>query len=83
MQMFGITREELPVEIRTWKAGGYSFDGNYILDNIDPMEWAIHDFWQNERFTIVIPLSKTAYSKKCRELQIPCDKFWLEKEKET
>ena len=83
MQMFGITREELPVEIRTWKAGGYSFDGNYILDNIDPMEWAIHDFWQDEIFTIVIPLSKTAYSKKCRELQIPCDKFWLEKEKET
>lgn len=82
MQMFDVTREELPVEIQSWRASVYRFEGNHLLNNYDPMEWAIKDYWGGQNYAIVLPLSKTAYNNRCKQLGVPADKFWLNKDKE-
>lgn len=78
-EMLNITKNELPDPIKNWCACEKRNVGNHLLDDYDPLDWVIKDYWYNMNFSIALILSKTAYSQKRKEYGLPEDKFWLNK----
>ena len=74
--ILGITHKELPEQIRYWCASQRRHGGNYLLDDYDPMDWVIKDYWYHMNFGIALVLSKSAYNEKRKEYGLPEDKFW-------
>lgn len=78
-ELCGCEQDELPELIRHWKNARYS-SGNSILDNIDPLDWAIRDPWEKMRMDVRIYVSKREYNKLCKEYETGNESFWLKKE---
>lgn len=76
--ILGITKDELPEQIRNWKTTKRNYSGNHLLDNLDPMDWVIKDYWYQMNFGIALVFSKSAYNKKRKEYGLSEDKFWKE-----
>lgn len=49
------------------------YRGNSILDNIDPMEWALTNPWTDMYFLLVIPFSKRGLKRKRKEMGLDSD----------
>lgn len=74
--MLDISLDEVPVQIRDWTSQEKYIRGNYLLDDYDPMDWVIKDYWYDTNFGVALVLSKSAYNKKRKEYGLPEDKFW-------
>lgn len=55
----GIARTELPEVLQHW-VSEEPYDGNHILDRIDPMGWAVVDPWRQLDFGVSIYISNAA-----------------------
>ena len=71
----GCAKEDLPEQIQHWgEKKGY--DGNHLLERLDPLSYMIDDPFQKLRFRIAILVSKTEYLAICEEAGVEKDKFW-------
>ncbi len=66
----GVAHEELPAVLQNWNLYRL-YVGNNILDRIDPMEWAVENPWQKEKFRINVPLSKRGIAQLRKEAKMP------------
>lgn len=64
--------DELPDVLRHWKNSSYhypeDYEGNSILNRVDPMDWIVKDPWNELRFNVVIGIGKKYLSKVKKEL---------------
>lgn len=51
--------------------------GNYIIDNLDPMDWVIKNHLSDLNFNVGILLSKSAYNDICKKYGTKPNKIWL------
>lgn len=64
----GCTIEELPELLQHWHSRNDSaYVGNSILNRIDPLEWALHNPWEDLNFSVKACLSRSAYNKIMKE----------------
>ena len=55
-KLCNVTVSELPEELRHYNYGLYH-QGNHLLDNYDPMDWAIKDHYNEKEFNFAVVLS--------------------------
>lgn len=58
----GCPVSELPDVLQHWMASAH-YQGNSILDRIDPMAWAIKNPWEKQRLGVILYLSKSGLNK--------------------
>lgn len=77
LELTNLTREEIPKELRNWSSKPREHKGNCILDNIDPCDWVIKDYWSKLCNGIIIPMTKSVYNNFYKKYGKESDKFWL------
>ena len=77
MILTGCKYDEIPDVLKNWSAWPKRHKGNCILDNIDPCDWVIRDYWYEFAGRINIFLSKTEYNNQYKKRGLEPDKFWL------
>lgn len=60
--LIGQPVSELPDVLQHWMASA-RYQGNSILDRIDPMAWAIKNPWEDQRLGVILYLSKSGLKK--------------------
>jgi hypothetical protein len=87
-ELFGVKVEELPVGLQHWYLHE-PYDGNSILDRLDPSDWVLRNPWCEEysgadgapfRPQVYVTLSRTAANEIRKRLGLPL-KNWKELEK--
>lgn len=63
--------EKLPDVLQNWSPGDRTYEGNHILDRIDPMNWQAADPWRRHVFTFYIPLSIRGLAKCTAKRRMP------------
>lgn len=64
-ELAGCALSELPDVLQHWCINR-NYEGNHLLDRIDPMAWALRDPWQKMRFRVLIHLSARAMNDICK-----------------
>lgn len=72
----GITKDELPEQLRHFEKDINRYHGNHLLNNIDPFLWVLKDEYNTMNFDITIFLSKKQYLEFCKEAGVEAIKFW-------
>lgn len=65
----GIALEDLPVHLRHYKMKGYL--GNSTLNRLDPVDAYIRSPWDEVCLNVIVPLSKSMFTKLRAELGLP------------
>lgn len=78
VDLCGCSISNMPVMLQHWKAEDRDYNGNPILDCLDPMDWAVENPF-NKDIDIVIYFSKRAFNKLCKDYQTGNEQFWLNK----
>ncbi|MEC0487160.1 MULTISPECIES: hypothetical protein [Bacillus] len=81
-ELCGCKKEELHELLLHWKAEKRS-PGNSIINNVDPMDWAIKDPWEGLRMDVRIYVSKRAFNQLCKQYNTGNERFWLSKNDES
>jgi hypothetical protein len=68
--MANVPVKELPDVLQHWYQTE-RYDGNCILDRIDPLEWKCKNPWMEETFEVVIGLSKRQFNRECKKRGLP------------
>ena len=69
----------LPDVLQHWTQADL-YEGNPILDRIDPMGWVVENPWRNLGLDVAIYLSKRAYNQLRKGLDLPPNRFWNQAE---
>lgn len=77
--ILNIDIKDFPIQIRNWNKKERICKGNQILENLDPCDWVIHDYWYRFGGTIDILMTKTEYNDLYKKYGLKPDKFWLDK----
>lgn len=51
-------------------------NGNQLLENLDPLDWAVENPWEKMRMDVKIYLTKREYNKLCKQHQTGKESFW-------
>ena len=70
----GVTVKDLPVWLQHWYLNE-PYDGNSILDRLDPLDWVLHNPWRNLRFLVHIPFAKSNFHRARKALGLPFYRF--------
>lgn len=73
----GCKIEDLPDLLQHYSPVKELSYGNYIISNIDPMDWIIKNHLASLNFNIGILLSKSSYNDVCKKYGIKPNKIWL------
>lgn len=73
----GCKIEDLPDLLQHYSPVKELSYGNYIISNIDPMDWIIRNHLASLNFNIGILLSKSSYNDICKKYGIKPNKIWL------
>lgn len=68
--MAGCSVGQLPDVLRHWEKVE-RYDGNCILDRIDPMEWRCKNPWREMEFDVVVGISRRTLKRLCKEKGLP------------
>lgn len=68
---------DLPELLQHFNTSREFCDGNYILKNMDLMDWAIRNHIADFESTVSVLLSKKAYNNLLKENNMPPNKIWL------
>lgn len=71
----GCDVSDLPDVLQHWTKADL-YEGNPILDRIDPMEWVVENPWRNLNMEIAIYLSKRGYNQLRKNVGLPPDRLW-------
>ena len=71
----GCDVSDLPDVLQHWTQASL-YEGNPILQRIDPMEWVVENPWRNLGMGVAIYLSKRAYNQLRKDLDLPPNRFW-------
>ena len=73
----GCKIEDLPDLLQHYSPVKELSYGNYIISNIDPMDWIIRNHLASLNFNIGILLSKSSYNDICKKYGTKPNKIWL------
>lgn len=63
--------DELPEFLRNYHSSGSSpYTGNHILDRVDPMDWVVHNPWNDLFFSICVGVGKKWLAQARKELNL-------------
>jgi hypothetical protein len=74
-KMCGVKVDELPDVLQHYKEDSM-YSGNSTLDNLDPAEFVLNNFWSKQSYNVGIYFSKYYYNNKRKEKGLPPNKFW-------
>lgn len=70
----GVEVKELPVWMQHWYLNE-PYDGNSILDRLDPLDWVLHNPWRKMYFMVHIPFAKSNFHRARKALGLPFHRF--------
>lgn len=70
----GVTVEELPLWLQYWYTNE-PYDGNCILDRLDPLDWVVNNPWRKLPFMVHIPFAKSNFHRARKKLGLPFHRF--------
>lgn len=73
-ELAGVEVAELPVWLQHWYQNE-PYDGNCILDRLDPLDWVVNNPWHNLRFLVHIPFAKSNFHRARKALGLPFHRF--------
>lgn len=65
-ELCGVETMSLPRPLQNWTKSDKKECGNHILNNIDPMDWAVFNPWNGVNLDVQIYLSKREFNKLCK-----------------
>ena len=71
----GLPRESFPEPLQHY-CRTEPYNGNSILDRLDPMDWVVKDPWRNLALTIRVVLSRSGFNRRRVELGLPKFSDW-------
>ena len=74
----GVKVTDLPIWLQHWYLQE-PYDGNCILDRIDPLDWVVKNPWRDHKFYVHIPFAKSNYHRARKQLGLSFHRFVDEK----
>ncbi len=71
--------KNLPFVLQWWYKDEL-YDGNHILNRLDPEDWVLENYWRALDFKVYVPLCKWAYNARRNALNLPRKVWEAEKE---
>lgn len=76
LKLCNVDFNDLPEELQNWTQLNV-YTGNAILNNVDPMEWVVKNYWNKLKLSFSIYLTKKEYGDLRKKHGLENNKFWL------
>jgi len=73
-ELAGVEVLDLPVWLQHWYQNE-PYDGNCILDRLDPLDWVVNNPWRRLNFLVHIPFAKSNFHRARKALGLPFHRF--------
>lgn len=80
-QLFGCKISELPLELQHYDTRSTRCGGNHILENLDPIDWVVQNYWSNIHLNLRVLISKTDWTNMRKERGLEVNRPWEKKER--
>lgn len=74
-KLLNIAEKDLPDELKYFTVDE-PYEGNSILEHLDPMDYVVKNLWNTLKLSVKIYLTKSEYNELRKQYKLPPNKFW-------